>query len=111
MMAMVVQEFIYRRIAPLQRYSLPMWPYAGPRDPMRIQVLPLSLDVLCKLLRQLTGDDPNELPLTGLPLYNFKASEALLAGMPLFDESRSSVSSLTPEAGSRLGISTASEGS
>ncbi|KAE8778405.1 hypothetical protein D1007_48710 [Hordeum vulgare] len=84
--AMVVREFIHRRIAPLQRHSRPMWAYAGTRDPMRIQVLPLSRDVLRELLRRLTGGDPYELPQNGLPLYNFKAPEALIAGMPLFDE-------------------------
>ena len=28
-MAMVVREFIYRRIAPLKCHSCPMWAYAG----------------------------------------------------------------------------------
>ncbi|KAE8798873.1 hypothetical protein D1007_25841 [Hordeum vulgare] len=85
-MAMVVRGFIRRRIAPLQRHSRPMWAYAGPRDPMRIQVLPLSSDLLHELLCRPTGGDPDELPQDGLPLYNFKSQEALLVGMPLFNE-------------------------
>ncbi|KAE8788381.1 hypothetical protein D1007_37566 [Hordeum vulgare] len=85
-MAMVVWEFISRRIALVQRHSHLMWAYPGPRDPMRIQVLPLSPDVLRELLHRLTGGDPDELPENGLPLYNFKALESLLAGMPVFEE-------------------------
>ncbi|KAE8774574.1 hypothetical protein D1007_53027 [Hordeum vulgare] len=85
-LAMVLQEFICRRIALLQRHSRPMWAYARPQDQMRIRFLPLFPDVLCELLRQLTSDDPHELPQTGLPLYNFKAPEALVVGMPLLDE-------------------------
>ncbi|KAE8815948.1 hypothetical protein D1007_06484 [Hordeum vulgare] len=57
-----------------------------PRDPMRIQVLLLSPEVLHELLRWLCGGDPDELPRDGLPLYNFKAPEALVTEMPLFDE-------------------------
>ncbi|KAE8792919.1 hypothetical protein D1007_32421 [Hordeum vulgare] len=85
-MVMVVREFIHRRVAPLQCHSRPMCAYAGTLDPMKIQVLPLSPDVLHELLRRLTGGDPNELPQNGLPLYNFKDAEALITGMPLFDE-------------------------
>ncbi|KAE8806350.1 hypothetical protein D1007_17506 [Hordeum vulgare] len=85
-MAMVAREYICRRIAPLQRHSRPMWTFRGPRDPMRIQVLPHPPDDLCDLLRRLTGDNPDELPRNGLPLYKFKAAEALVAEMPLFDE-------------------------
>ncbi|KAE8797880.1 hypothetical protein D1007_26890 [Hordeum vulgare] len=85
-MAMVVQEFICRRIAPLQHHSCLMWTFRGPRDPMRIQVWPHPPDVLCELLRRLTGGDPDELPLNGLPVYKFKAPKALIAEMPLFDE-------------------------
>ncbi|KAE8777000.1 hypothetical protein D1007_50281 [Hordeum vulgare] len=88
MMAMVVWEFICQRIAPLKRHSRLMWAYAGPCDPMRVQVMPLSPDVLHELLRRLTGGDPDELPHNGLPLYNFKAPEAIIVGMPLFDEWR-----------------------
>ncbi|KAE8778579.1 hypothetical protein D1007_48478 [Hordeum vulgare] len=85
-MVMVVREFVRRRIAPLQRHSCPMWAYAGPRDLMRIQVLPLPPHILRELLRRLAGDDPYEIPPNGLPLYEFKAPEALVAEMPLFDE-------------------------
>ncbi|KAE8790568.1 hypothetical protein D1007_35080 [Hordeum vulgare] len=85
-MAMVVREFIWWWIAPLQHHSCPMWAYAGSRDTMRIHVMPLSPDVLRELLRRLTGDDPDELPQNGTPLYNFKAPEALVTEMPLFDE-------------------------
>ncbi|KAE8791170.1 hypothetical protein D1007_34429 [Hordeum vulgare] len=85
-MAMVVQEFICRRIAPLQHHSRPMWAYTGPNDSMRIQVRHLSPDVLRELLRWLTSDDPSELPLHDLPLYSLKAPGTLVAGMPLFDE-------------------------
>ncbi|KAE8811753.1 hypothetical protein D1007_11559 [Hordeum vulgare] len=85
-MAMVVREFFCRRIAPLQRHSRPMWAYAGRRDAMRIQILPLSSDVLCELLRRLTGDDRDELLQTGLPLDKFKAPGALVAEMPLFED-------------------------
>ncbi|KAE8769036.1 hypothetical protein D1007_59418 [Hordeum vulgare] len=42
-MAMVVREFICRRIAPLQRHSRPMWAYAGPSNSMRTQVAPFTL--------------------------------------------------------------------
>ncbi|KAE8770440.1 hypothetical protein D1007_57802 [Hordeum vulgare] len=78
-MAMVVREFICRWIAPLQRHSHPMWANAEPSDPMRTQVLPLSPHVLHELLRRLTGDDPDELPQNGLPLYNFKARKLSLS--------------------------------
>ncbi|KAE8780395.1 hypothetical protein D1007_46476 [Hordeum vulgare] len=85
-MAMVVREFICWWIAPLQRHFRPMWAYAGPRDPMRIQVLPLSPHVLHEFLHRLTGGNPDKLRQNGLTLYNFKAPEALVAKMPLFDE-------------------------
>ncbi|KAE8813240.1 hypothetical protein D1007_09631 [Hordeum vulgare] len=85
-MEMVVREFICRRIAPLWRHSRPMWTFRGPRDPMRIQVLPHPPHILSELLRQLTSGDPDELPLNGLPLYKFKSVEALVVEMPLFDE-------------------------
>ncbi|KAE8792094.1 hypothetical protein D1007_33418 [Hordeum vulgare] len=85
-MAMVVLEFICRRISPLQRHSRPMWAYIGPRDPMMFHIIPLSSDVLCELLRRLTGSNPDELPENGLPLYNFKSLESLVMKMSLFDE-------------------------
>ncbi|KAE8799584.1 hypothetical protein D1007_24961 [Hordeum vulgare] len=85
-MAMVVREFICRRIAPLQRHSCPMWAFSGPHDPMRFQVLPHPPHVLHELLRRLTGGDPDELPLNSLPLYKFKVPRALVAEMPLSDE-------------------------
>ncbi|KAE8804617.1 hypothetical protein D1007_19672 [Hordeum vulgare] len=50
------------------------------------EVLPLAPDILRELLRRLIGDDPDELPQSGLPLYNFKAPEVLVVEMPLFDE-------------------------
>ena len=34
--AMVMREFVRRRIALLQRYSRPMWDFTGPDDPMRL---------------------------------------------------------------------------
>ncbi|KAE8803827.1 hypothetical protein D1007_20347 [Hordeum vulgare] len=85
-MAMVVWEFIYRRIAPLQRHSRLIWAYTGPQDMISIEIMPLSSDVLCMLPRLLTGGNPDELARSDLSLYNFKASEALVAEMPLFDE-------------------------
>lgn len=85
-MAMVVQEFICWRIAPLQRNSRPIWAYTGPRDPMRIQIMPLTSHVSCMLLCRLAGGNLDELPQNGLPLYNFKAPESLVMEMPLFDE-------------------------
>jgi len=33
---MVVEDFVKRRIAPLQRHTKPMWMYSGPSDPMRL---------------------------------------------------------------------------
>ncbi|KAE8795386.1 hypothetical protein D1007_29763 [Hordeum vulgare] len=62
--------FMYRRIAPFQGHSHLMWAYTGPRDTMRIQVLPLSSHVLREFLRRRTRGDPDELPQNGLPLYN-----------------------------------------
>ncbi|KAE8797589.1 hypothetical protein D1007_27244 [Hordeum vulgare] len=67
-MAMVMCEFICRWIAPLQRHSHPMWAYTRPSDSMRTQVVPFSPDFLRELLRQLTSDNPDELPPKGVPL-------------------------------------------
>ncbi|KAE8801134.1 hypothetical protein D1007_23239 [Hordeum vulgare] len=103
MMAMVVRELISRRIAPLQRHSHPMWAFTGPRDPMRVRVLPHSPDVLHGLLHRLTGGDPEELPLNGLPLYKFNAAGALIAGMPLFHEWVSLPGDAHPQGARRLG--------
>ncbi|KAE8816033.1 hypothetical protein D1007_06583 [Hordeum vulgare] len=85
-MAMLLREFICWRISPLQHHSRPMWTFRGPRDLMRIQVFPHPPDVLRELLRRLTGSDFDELPLNVLPLYKFKAPEALDTEMLLFDE-------------------------
>ncbi|KAE8811129.1 hypothetical protein D1007_12124 [Hordeum vulgare] len=85
-MAMVVSEFICRRIAPLQRHSRSMWAYTGPSYSMRNLVIPFSPHVLRELLPRLTGGNPDELPPIGMPLYNFKPPGALAMEMPLFDE-------------------------
>ncbi|KAE8796506.1 hypothetical protein D1007_28492 [Hordeum vulgare] len=63
-MTMVVHEFSYQRIAPLQRHSRPMWAYTGANNSMRTQVVPFSPDFLRELLRRQTGDNPDELPRT-----------------------------------------------
>ncbi|KAE8770933.1 hypothetical protein D1007_57241 [Hordeum vulgare] len=84
--AMVVHEFICRRIAPLQCHSRPMWAYKGPSDSMRTQVVPFSPDVFRELLCPPTGGNPDELPPNDLLLYSFKAPGALVTEMPLFDE-------------------------
>lgn len=65
--SMVVQEFLRRRIAPLQRHSRPMWAFAGQEDPMRLQVGCLPPDVLGGMLRILTGEEHGELPEPGYP--------------------------------------------
>ncbi|KAE8787485.1 hypothetical protein D1007_38542 [Hordeum vulgare] len=85
-MAMVVHEFICRRISPLQRHSRLMWAYTGPGDSMWPQAAPFSSDVLHELLRPLTGGNPDELPPDGQPLYRLKALKGLTVEMPLFDE-------------------------
>ncbi|KAE8817743.1 hypothetical protein D1007_04605 [Hordeum vulgare] len=85
-MAMVVREFICRRIAPLQCHSCPMWAYAGPNDSMRTQVATFSPIFLRELLRRLTGGNLDELPPAGQLLYRLKAVKDLTADMPLFDE-------------------------
>ncbi|KAE8815384.1 hypothetical protein D1007_07230 [Hordeum vulgare] len=86
MMAMVVRGFVCRRITPIQCHSRPIWAFSGPRDPMRIQVLPHPPDVLLELLRRLTGGEPDKLPRSGLPLYKLKVPGALVIEMSLFDE-------------------------
>ncbi|KAE8798192.1 hypothetical protein D1007_26482 [Hordeum vulgare] len=85
-MALVVHEFICRRIAPLHQHSLHMWAYAGPHDSMRTLFAPFSLDVTRELLHRLTGGNPDEVPPDSNPLYLLKAPNALTAEMPLFDE-------------------------
>ena len=101
MMVMVVREFICRRITPLQRDSRPMWTFTGPRDPMRIQVFPHPPDMLRELLRRLTGGNPDELPVNGLPLFQFQASESLVGEMPLFTNGVSAMGGMRAPEGPR----------
>ncbi|KAE8808771.1 hypothetical protein D1007_14864 [Hordeum vulgare] len=87
-MAMVVREFICRRIALLRRHSRLMWANGGPNDSMRTRVASFSPDVLRELLPRLTGSNPNELPPDGQMLYRPKYVKDLAAEMPIFDEWR-----------------------
>jgi hypothetical protein len=85
-MAMVVKEFVRRRIAPLQRHSRPMWAFTGPSDPMRLQVPSLPSKTLQGVLQLLTGGDPALLPPEGRPLYAYPNAKAFAEKMPRFDE-------------------------
>ena len=74
-MAMVVREFIRRRIAPLQCHSHPMWAFTGPADDMRLQLPSLPSGTLREVLRLLTGEEPAGLPPDGFPLYDHPQGE------------------------------------
>ena len=82
---MIVREFLWRRIAPLQRHSCPMWAFTGPQDPMRLSVDSLLPEVLDGMLHTLTDEEASEPPMGGLPLYRYRNKEALAGSMPCFD--------------------------
>ena len=84
---MVVKEFFWWRIAPLQRHSRPMWAFTGSKDPMRLQVPALPSKTLRTVLELLTGDPaPATLPEEGCLLYQCSNKEDFVKERPLFDE-------------------------
>ena len=51
----VVKEFIWRQVAPLQRHSRPMWALLSSKDHMRLQEPGLPLEARRTVLEVLTG--------------------------------------------------------
>lgn len=85
-MMMVVVEFTWRRIAPLQCPSRPMWAFTGREDAMRLQVASLPPSVLGGILCLLTGGEAHALPPEGLPLYSRPNRGSFFQRMSRFDE-------------------------
>ena len=47
---MVAEDFVRRRIAPLQMHTKPMWMYSGPHDPMRLHFSTYTPDSVASIM-------------------------------------------------------------
>ena len=47
---MVAEDFVRRRIAPLQKHTKPAWMYSGPADPMRLHCGSHTPDVIASIM-------------------------------------------------------------
>ena len=83
---MVAADFLWRRLAPLQRRSHPAWAYEGPADPTRLwpgMEYNLFLEQHEELMRQLFGPGAAEgLPEKVIPLCRNSKRACLLELMP-----------------------------
>ena len=69
---MVVQEFVQRRVAPLQRHSRPMWALLSSNDHMRLQESGLPLEARRMVLEVLIGIPLlDDVPRRSCLLYGF----------------------------------------
>ena len=83
----VVEEFLQRHIAPLQRHSRRMCAFGVREDRMRLQKEDLVPEVLRKVLVILTGDpSPGSVWQGGALLYVFSGRDDFMRQMPSFDE-------------------------
>jgi hypothetical protein len=84
---MVAEEFVRRRIAPLQAHKKPMWAYSGLMDPMRLHPCDHRPAVVATIMGGLfvNPDVPAAVPVAIRPLYQVPDQrQATLAQMPTF---------------------------
>jgi Putative gypsy type transposon len=85
---MVAEDFVRRRIAPLQAHTKPVWMYSGPADPMRLHLSAHAPDDVASILGTLFIAP--EIPVPGTehlrPLHQLtpKKRLAVLEMMPTF---------------------------
>jgi hypothetical protein len=84
---MIAEEFLRRRIAPLQEHQRRIWEFTGEGDTMMLHPLYLGDDVVRAALKALFAtDDVPDLHLAATPLYHLPERHAILKEMSSFDQ-------------------------